>query len=330
MRRIGYTLIELLVVMAVIGVLLALLLPAVQQAREAARRTQCRNHLKQMGLALHTYHDTHKMFPHVMYPTAGFGHWHWQGHSPHSMLLPYVEQRPLYAQLNFSTPALDYGPNEAVGKTRVPVFRCPSDFDPTDDPGVNYAFCLGTNVGFSGEGILLSPRDQNGLLACTVNVSLSTVTDGSSHVLAASEQIAGGTGDSLIRGADYHYGPGTIPPGMPPAFPPPDQITAWGVQCGARPVTSFRVARQWHRGLPGQVAFNTLLGPNSWIPNCVAHCPDSCDADGPGMFAARSRHTGGVNILLVDGGVRFASNSIDLAIWHRLGARNDGDALSEF
>ncbi len=329
--RPAFTLIELLVVIAIIGVLAALLLPAVQQAREAARRAQCRSHLKQLGLALHNYHDTTRQFPLLMYPTADFGFWSWKGHSPHSMLLPYLDQKNVYERLNFSSAALDFGPNEAVGKTKLAVYRCPSDRDPDDDdPGVNYAFCLGTNTGFSGEGRYLSVKEQNGIITGTVRVSFGSITDGSSNVIAASEQVSGGAPDPIGKLANFHYGPGTIPPGMPNAFPAPDQITAWGVQCGAATNVSTRVARQWHRGLPGQTTFNTLLAPNSWIPNCLAHCPDSCDSDGPGMFAARSRHTGGVHILLADGSVRFVSNSIDIGIWHKLGARDDGAVVGEF
>jgi prepilin-type N-terminal cleavage/methylation domain-containing protein/prepilin-type processing-associated H-X9-DG protein len=330
MWRRGFSLMELLVVIGVVSIMLVLLLSAIQQARESARRTQCVNHLKQIGLALHSYHDLHQVFPRVMYPTAGFSYWNWQGHSPHSMLLPQLDQASVYRNLNFGAAALDLATNEPAGSTRIPVFRCPSDLDPLEDPGVNYAFCMGTNVGFSGEGVLLSAADQNGLLTCTENVSFNNVSDGTSHVIAASEQISGGSGDSQRLGANYHYGPGTIPLGMPNSFPHPDQLTAWGVQCGAMSNTSYRVARQWHRGLPGQTAFNTLLGPNSWIPNCVAHCTDSCDADGPGMLAARSRHSGGVNVLLVDGSVRFASSSIDLSVWHQLGARNDGGVVGDF
>lgn len=328
--RSAFTLIELLVVIAIIGVLVALLLPAVQQAREAARRSQCRNNLKQVGLALHNYHDTYRQLPLLMYPTADFGFWSWKGHSPHSMLLPYVDQQTVYAQLDFSSAALDFGPNEDVGKTKLAVFRCPSDREPDEDPGVNYAFCVGTNIGFSGEGRYLSPREQNGIITGTVRVSFSSITDGATNVIAASEQISGGASDAVGQLANSRYGPGSIPGGMPNAFPTPDQVTAWGVVCGSNSNFSTRVARQWHRGLPGQTTFNTLLTPNSWIPNCLAHCPDSCDSDGPGMFAARSRHSGGVHILLADGSVRFAANAIDTGIWHHLGARDDGTVVGEF
>lgn len=95
-------------------------------------------------------------------------------------------------------------------------------------------------------------------------------------------------------------------------------------------MSSTRVGRKWHRGLPGQTAFNTLLPPNVWLPNCSNHCPDGCDSDGPGLYAARSHHTGGVQVLLVDGSVRFVAEQLDIQLWYRLGARNDGATLGEF
>ena len=328
--RLAFTLIELLVVIAIIGILIALLLPAVQGAREAARRNQCRNNLKQVGLALHNYHDTAKLFPNLMYPTADFLPWSWGGHSAHSMLLPYLDLRPLYDHLDFSTSVLDMGPNEAAGLTKVPVLRCASDLDTDPDPGMNYAFCSGTNIGFSGDGRFLTQQEQNGVITGTVNVSFNSITDGASNVIAAGEQIAGGAYDPVGTLANYHYGPNTIPAGMPNAFPTTDQINAWGTACAAMPNTSVHVARLWHRGLPGETTFNTLLGPNSPLPNCDVHCPEWCVTDGPGLFAARSRHTGGVHIMLADGSVRFVSNSVDMTTWYRLGARDDGATLGTF
>ncbi len=329
-RRLGFTITELLVAIAVIAVLMALLLPAVQQAREAARRLQCKSNLKQLGIALHSYHDTTNMMPNLMYPTAGFGAWNWKGHSPHSMLLPYLDQSPLYGRLDFSAPALDMGPNEVVGYNKVPMFRCPSDGDPGPDPGVNYALCIGTNIGFNGEGRNLTDQQQNGIITGTVRVRFASITDGTSNVIAASEQIIGGTSDPIGKLANYHYGPGTIPSGMPNDFPPISQIYEWGFACEGLPAIGTRVARSWLRGLPGQTTFNTLLPPNSFVSNCLAHCAGDCDSDGPGMFAARSRHVGGVHVLLADGSVRFISDSISDEIWHKLGARSDGAVIGEF
>src|SRR5688572_16336833 len=101
-RKRGFTLIELLVVIAIIAILIALLLPAVQQAREAARRTQCKNHLKQFGLAIHNYHDTHRAFPRLTSGSQGTGFGtEWRGFSAHVMLLPYIDQAPLYNQIDF-------------------------------------------------------------------------------------------------------------------------------------------------------------------------------------------------------------------------------------
>lgn len=329
--RRGFTLIELLVSISIIGVLIALLLPAVQQARESARRTQCKSHMKQMGIALHSYHDTTRLFPNLLYQTAGGNNrWDWRGFSAHSMLLPYLDQGSVYQQLDFKQWALDDGPNDALGRAKIAVFRCPSDNDPDPDPGVNFAFCLGTNIGFSNDGLWVSPEDENGIVVGISRVSVSSVIDGTSNVIAASEQIAGGYADRVGDRANYRYAPGSIPPGMPNAMPGVNQINAWGVLCGAATQKQVRVARLWHRGLPGQTAFNTLLGPNSYIPNCSTHCPSDCDSDGPGMYAARSRHTGGVHVLLTDGAIRFVSDSIDTTLWHRLGSRNDGQVIGEF
>ena len=135
LRR-GFTLIELLVVIAIIAILIALLLPAVQQAREAARRSQCQNNLKQIGLAMHNYHDTHKMFPPGYVDLRGWsgntvedniGHWAWS-----AFILPFVDQAPLYNQLNIgpSTPTQTLTTNRAVMSARYEIFRCPSDDGP--------------------------------------------------------------------------------------------------------------------------------------------------------------------------------------------------------
>ena len=152
-NRRAFTLIELLVVIAIIAVLVALLLPAVQQAREAARRMDCGSRLKQIGLAWHNYHDAHRRFPNSTYTTAGSSTPRdWKGFGPHALLLPFVEQGPLYQTLDFNNWALDGGSNDARGLTRVPVFLCPSDGLANPDPGVNYAFCLGPTLGFRTTG----------------------------------------------------------------------------------------------------------------------------------------------------------------------------------
>jgi len=331
LKRTGFTVVELLVGIAIIAVLIALLLPAVQQARNAARQAQCKSRLKQLGLALHGYHETHRVLPPLTTPAAGSDFvWDWKGFGPHARLLPFLDQSPLYEKFNFDEWALDGDKNNYFGHTRVPVFQCPSDAIPEPDPGVNYAFCLGTNIGFENNGYTLTNDDQNGILTITQPVRLSDVTDGTSQVIAAGEQISAGTGRRASQLAAYRYAPGSIPAGMSSAFPTAEQIRSWSFGCALSANRSNRVGRQWHRGLPGQTGFNTLLPPNSEFPNCSVHCTSSCDSNGPGLYAARSHHPGCVHILLMDGSARMVSDTIDLTVWHRLGARNDGEEPGEF
>ena len=162
--RRGFTLIELLVVIAIIAVLIALLLPAVQQAREAARRSQCKNNLKQLGLALHSYHDSSKQFPKVGYglidnvstnnPVATANSYSWQGRSAQTVMLPYLDQGALYKRLNprawwDSTLVVNGESNQSLRRTQIPGFLCPSDatFPSVERGNCNYWISTGPNRG---------------------------------------------------------------------------------------------------------------------------------------------------------------------------------------
>lgn len=185
--RKAFTLIELLVVIAIIAILVALLLPAVQQAREAARRSQCKNNLKQIGLALHNYHDTLRVFP----PGQVFRGWAWS-----AFILPYMDQEPLYAKIDFNYEiGIAAGvpiANTEVVQTSLPAFRCPSDTAPeTDDyvipnQGVT-SYCV--SAGAFAESIIgwLPPNPHDGLFTRDSSISMRDITDGTSNTIAAGE-----------------------------------------------------------------------------------------------------------------------------------------------
>lgn len=190
-RRIGFTLIELLVVIAIIAILVALLLPAVQQAREAARRTQCKNNLKQIALAVHNYESTYAVFPPSMaINNAITSNSSW---SIHGRIMPYLEQINLYNQIDLSKA---WGNFPVISNFRVPVFACPSDpkSDRARDTGTNGIFLMPTCYGFNfGTWLVFNPANGNGGDGFTYpnsKIKMSSITDGTSNTLMVSEVYA--------------------------------------------------------------------------------------------------------------------------------------------
>ena len=349
-RRRAFTLIELLVVIAIIAVLIALLLPAVQQARESARRTQCKNHLKQLGLALHNYHDTFTIFPRgTIGPSIeGAGGDGWRTYSAHAMILPYIDQSALYSQVSQAIEenrraagdgTVSSGENAPYrfDAKKIPPFLCPSDSAPTNVSAYNnYALNGGANKLWSG-GL----ADENGVFNRRVPCRIADLLDGTSNVIMASELVTAqgnasgaitsqknlatarnGTGIAGGNAAPEAVGFGT---GITAA-----DVDGWGT--AALAITSYNgngIGERWFRGQPGRTTFNTLLTPNSKYPNVSFHC-NNCNFDGRGMHGARSLHTGGVHILLADGAIRFVGENIDWTTWNRLGARADGGTVGDY
>jgi prepilin-type N-terminal cleavage/methylation domain-containing protein len=309
-RRPGFTLIELLVVIAIIAVLVALLLPAVQQAREAARRTQCRNHLKQIGLALHNYESAHCVFPpgFVSVPT---GPWPGGGNDPvpeigpgwsfFAMLLPFVEQNNLAAQTNFNLP-ITHPSNAIARSTQVSLYRCPSDTAPerisaypatlgiTDLAACSYIGSLGGGNPADAPGYtaLYEQPLFNGMFHRNSSVRTRDITDGTSNTFGVGERQS--------------------------AFAP----NGWaGVIPGARTVFSQQVAAR--RG----VAFDS--SPRPAITMAVVHVRSggpNAPTGSPGGYNAP--HVGGAQFMLMDGSVRMISENVDINLFRWLAARNDG------
>ena len=341
-RKSGFTLIELLVVIAIIAILIALLLPAVQQAREAARRLQCKNNLKQFGLALHNYHSTHSMFPKATMQNVASSVTGYQSIGCHVMLLPYIDQMTTYNQLNFNV-QWDVAPNLALSQKKVPSYLCPSDFGwrGSNSPGNNIVVCGGPSLlmlsptpagGVGGNSGQIADTDQNGMFNIRRSVSVADVTDGLSNTLAASEAVIGDNSSNyipvitvanLIRGIAF---PGT----MTNTFATKAALDTYGQSCLANTASVYgHTHREWINGMPGQTVFNSLNGPNSPNPDCY-ECSGCSWYDSRGVYSARSRHDGGVQVVLGDGAVRFVSDNINLTTWQLLGAIADDQPVGQF
>jgi prepilin-type N-terminal cleavage/methylation domain-containing protein/prepilin-type processing-associated H-X9-DG protein len=342
----GFTLIELLVVIAIIAVLIALLLPAVQAAREAARRAQCVNNLKQIGLALHNYHQAMGTFPlgaAVAYSEPGV-QTNWGTFGAHAFLLPYLEQGPIYNACNFSWSSgyqVGRGENMTVVYTAIQSFLCPSDAL-AGTTGLNsYVGSLGTTTDVLGT---LS-SGSTGFFSYGTAYSIAAVTDGTSNTIGFSETQVYGQGNtpnqayrgSATPSAANPQALATDPLLLPNAIA---LITADLQTCtqaflsaGANNLATgeFSAGYQWAYAGADSTNFNTIVTPNSTAYTWNA-CRFGCQGCGISPYGAYSNasslHPGGVNAGFADGSVRFIKNSISMLTWMQLGTKAGGELIS--
>jgi prepilin-type N-terminal cleavage/methylation domain-containing protein/prepilin-type processing-associated H-X9-DG protein len=367
--RRGFTLIELLVVIAIIAVLIALLLPAVQAAREAARRVQCVNNLKQLGLAMHNYSTATGAFPPgIDNTTAYLGQAPpgslatWTAWSAQSLLLPYVEQGPLYNAANFNwnccyVSAQSDATNSTIYNTRIASFLCPSDGIAGQQNINSYHGCIGTStIQYPSDGNTTGIfRVYNSVNSCA-SVTLAAVTDGTSNTIAFGEGLVGDYGkNDNYRGNGMSGVPdptgGLVPNSMPGnnAESNPTAVlqalnscnTFWRssalASCVGYPPCDGVGLKQydgqlWALGERGYTLFNAIVPPNSkqypWR-SCRfgASCP-SCAPEGSSFINSSSYHPGGCNFAFADGSVRFIKDSVNMLTYESLGTRAGGEVIS--
>ncbi len=355
-QRRGFTLIELLVVIAIIGVLIGLLLPAVQKVREAANRLKCQNNLKQVGLALHNYHSSMNVFPPARLPFATR-----KIHSALARLLPYVEQEnlariidydapPLYTSASLPTGTHPFSAgNYSASLFVVNTFVCPSDsaggvvqgdasvaqtvngtWSTTDHyAGANYLSCVGSGTAPANFG---NYANSDGMFG-QIPFAVADVTDGLSNTAAFSETVLGPGGPAEPSQASVapafqsaarqvlklNGTPSPFDTGCLFATPPASIATS-----PAGPFWSNIRSAKYVNGHYGDANYNHYLLPNDsrWDCTNLSH--------NPGLIAARSQHPGGVNLLLGDGSVRYVSNAVNALAWRAVGTRNTGEASTDF
>lgn len=360
-RRGGFTLVELLVVIAIIGVMVGLLLPAVQAAREAARRMQCSNNLKQLGLAIHNYESTYKQILPRRGGSAGGGNGerfdgNYRRVSGFIWALPFIEQTALWDQISAGAtlpnghvippggPAGWYGNADWIPwKTQVPTYLCPSDNNPGQQgntAGNSYAFSLGDSAGtnanwnsdnYDGRG----PMGSSGRVR-----KFGDVIDGLSNTVVMSERAwPGGNFGIRTSTSERAKGVTVIDPGVLTS-----PVVCLASQAGSvlLPGLQFkaRFGSLWTDAQVERVGFNTILAPNA--VSCVGDANPNADSYG-GAVNASSNHPGGVTVLLMDGSVTFISDSIDCGntalppvvsgrspygVWGALGSMNGGESVT--
>jgi prepilin-type N-terminal cleavage/methylation domain-containing protein/prepilin-type processing-associated H-X9-DG protein len=350
-RRRGFTLIELLVVIAIIAVLIGLLLPAVQSAREAARRAQCVNNLKQIGLAMHNYNSAVNSLP------WGDGPW-WIEWSAHSLLLPYIEQGPIYNAVNFgnwhhidgSSGYLNHPVNTTALYKVISGFICPSDQDRLSDPNGhnNYMANSGSapNCDYGGNAwapsysepasgpFIWSDAGVDSLGFGGTKVTVAGITDGLSNTAAFSERVKAIGSNFTPTSAPFDTGIPTASLATPPAvdnkleggpqayynickITPP--VPGPGNQDQANTGNDDNISgAMWASGQPALTRYIHVMPPNTW----------SCRSGLQIAHNASSHHPGLVNVLFCDGSVKAIKSTISVTTWWALGSRAGGEVIS--
>ena len=328
--RAGFTLVELLVVIAIIGVLVALLLPAVQAAREAARRGQCLNNLKQIGLATHQYHDANGELPASFIPqptTASYDSW-----SIQARLLPFLEQGNIYSGINFKLSYKD--PSQTINgvqitSMRVPVYRCPSEMGEEQriDGAITWApMSYGANLGtwFIYDPATLEGGD--GAFAANGKHGFDGVTDGTSNTLCFTE----------VKWWQPYLREGHNPDSVNAPIPATTaEVAALGGDF--KPDSGHT---EWTDARSHQTGFTAVFTPNTRVEFVGSGGPVDIDftsaREGQGQFktyaavTARSHHSGIVNASLLDGSVRPITDAVDMAVWRALATRTGDETIAQY
>jgi len=334
--RSGFTLVELLVVIAIIGVMVGLLLPAVQAAREAARRMSCSNNLRQIALATHNYESSHRVMPAMMGTST---------YSPQARILPYIEQAAMHDLINFEIPLLLppawqslYNPavRELVNRP-IPTFLCPSDpgnpLFPIIFAGGTTGLAAGQNYMFSNGNAVGTNYDDrfrtNGMVFENSWTKFRDVLDGTSNTVLMAESVMGDSTSGTTPSPTMPHrriaswsgtssvvgGPGFTSGGSLIQNPDLESMFLGGT------FTSYRGNRgeSWIRGVPFSVVVNGYLTPNSRVPDVSMH--------GRGFYAARSHHPGGAMHSMVDGSTRMVNDSVDRDTYRAIFSRDGGEVV---
>jgi prepilin-type N-terminal cleavage/methylation domain-containing protein len=353
----AFTLVELLVVIAIIGILIALLLPAVQAAREAARRGQCSNQLKQLALAVHNYTDVHRAFPPKKAGTqlGGCAACNGAFGSGWMRLMPFFEQQALYnawssPQTYSGVSYTAFGPCPWDGTAgtyfpylqQVPTLMCPSDPNIANRSGghgrTNYMFSVGDSVYSQGTVGNNGSSNTRGIFAnYAAKVTFASITDGTSNTVMLSERLFPGDSRRVGQG-NVHTFSGittnpascmtTVDPSDPKRYAASYSVTSW--------------SGQWDHGSTSHIGFTTVLPPNS--PSCG---DTNNDDSSNGVWSPSSNHPGGVNVAMGDASVRFISDTINTGdptqaapsgsgttspygVWGALGSKDGGEPVKDF
>lgn len=322
-RHVGFTLVELLVVIAIIGILVALLLPAVQAAREAARRMSCSNNLRQIGVALHNYHDTYGAFPPGAIHPAGVTSKSW---SIHARLLAFLEEENLQDLVDWTLP---YSAQGEITRTRVATYLCPSEINDRARPDGNithYPLTYGANM---GTWFVFNPNNQtggDGLVYPNSKTSFRDVLDGASNTLAFAE----------VKAWTPYLRDGANPGASGNPAPAANAVSGLGGN-----FKSNSGHTEWVDGRVHQTGFTGTFPPNTEVPHSAGGALYDVDFNSSregkttnrltyAAVTSRSYHPGGAQVVLTDGSARFVSEDIELTTWRALTTRAGGEVVADY